>query len=165
MSYFIIIRGPLGSGKTTLAKKLAEKLDARHIEIDKLLEKSGLDKIDEKEGCIPAENFIKAQESILPETIKDLRNNKIVIFDGCFYHKQAIDHLIDDLQFKHYIFTLKLPLELCIKRDSKRGKSYGRQAAEDVHKLVSSFDSGADIDASGTIDNSLNKILPYLNKS
>ena len=31
MSYFIIIRGPLGSGKTTISKQLSKLLNAEHI--------------------------------------------------------------------------------------------------------------------------------------
>ena len=46
MSYFIIIRGPLGIGKSTIAKALAEILKAEYIAIDKVLEENGLDRKD-----------------------------------------------------------------------------------------------------------------------
>ncbi len=72
MSYYIIIRGPLGSGKSTLSAKLAHKLDAKHVHMDEVLEKHGLDKMPPDAPCIPAENFIKANEIVLPEVKKSL---------------------------------------------------------------------------------------------
>jgi len=94
MSYYVIIRGPLGVGKSTIASNLAKILDAEHVSMDDLLNKHGLDKVLEKEGCIPAKNYIKANEIILPTAIKKLEEGKNVIFDGCFYHKEQIDHLV-----------------------------------------------------------------------
>ena len=49
MSYIIIIRGPLGVGKSTVSKELAKKLKGRHIPIDKVLEENNLER---KEGGI-----------------------------------------------------------------------------------------------------------------
>ena len=164
MSYFIIIRGPLGSGKSTISEKLAEKLDAELIAIDEVLENLELDKVDEKEGCIPATNFIKASESVLPEVKNTLQNGKIVIFDACFYHKEVIEHLIQNLPFPHHVFTLKAPLELCIKRDSERNKTHGEGAAWAVHSLVSRFDYGKNIDVTRSIEDALKDILSDLPK-
>ncbi len=90
MSYFIIIRGPLGSGKTIIARKLAEVLRAEYISIDEILEKHGLDKVAPREECIPAANFIKANTLVLPKAIKYLQKRKVVIFDACFYHQEQI---------------------------------------------------------------------------
>lgn len=42
MSYYIIIRGPLACGKTTVSRELAEKLKATHISIDEILDKHEL---------------------------------------------------------------------------------------------------------------------------
>ncbi|MDD4111129.1 MAG: (d)CMP kinase [Clostridia bacterium] len=39
MSYYIIIRGPAGVGKTTIAKNLQDKLGADYISFDEILEK------------------------------------------------------------------------------------------------------------------------------
>jgi len=67
MSYYIIIRGALGIGKSTIARKLSRILNAGYISIDKVLEENGLDKVEPDAECIPAKNFILADEIILPE--------------------------------------------------------------------------------------------------
>ena len=145
MSYYIIIRGPLGVGKSTIARKLAEILKAEYISIDGLLHKYGLDKVSEGEECIPENNYIRANELILPRVIRKLIRGEIVIFDGCFYHKGQIDHLVRNLPKPHYTFNLKATLRTCIERDSRRGKAFGADAAAAVYYLVSRFDYGIDI--------------------
>jgi len=50
MSYFIIIRGPAGVGKTTIAKKLAARLGETYISFDKIMREKGLDKIEGHEN-------------------------------------------------------------------------------------------------------------------
>ncbi len=166
MSYFVIIRGPLGSGKTTIARKLATRLNASYISIDIILKKYGLDQVSPDAACIPVKNFLKANEIVLPEAKETLRNGRIVIFDACFYHKKQIGHLIKNLPFPHYVFTLKVPLSICIERDKKRNKTLGKDAASAVHKLVSRFDYGKVIDAStGNINAVVREILSHLPKT
>lgn len=162
MSYFIIVRGPLGCGKTTIAKRLAQDLRAEHISIDDILDEHGLDQADPEIGGISAANFIKANEIVLPGVKDALKNGKVVVFDGCFYHKEAIDHLIDNLPYPHYVFTLKAPVEMCITRDKGRSKTYGEDAARVVHMFVSKFDYGINIDASGTFENTVEAIRSHL---
>lgn len=143
MSYFVIIRGPLGIGKSSVAKELSRILSAEYISMDFILEELGLDKAPETEECIPTKNFINADEHILPKARKKLKEGKIVVFDGNFYHKEQIEHLIKNLaDYKHYIFTLKAPLGVCIERDKHRANPYGKWAAMAVHNLVSRFDYG-----------------------
>ena len=162
MSYYIIIRGPLGSGKSTISEKLAQLLDAKHVHIDEVLEKYGLDKMPPDAPCIPAENFIKANEIVLPEAKELLSGGKVVIFDACFYHKEVIEHLVKNLPYEHYIFTLKAPLELCVQRDSERSKTHGEGAAWAVHSLVSRFDYGTNIDVTGGLEDTIKAILSHL---
>ena len=164
MAYFIIIRGSLGSGKSTIAKKLAKILKARYISIDEVLEENKLDDIDTEIGCIPADNFIKANDILLPSAKKCLENNMVVIFDACFYHKEPIEHLIRELPYPNYVFTLKAPLETYIERDKKRRKTHGEFAARDVHRLVSRFDYGTIIDVTKPLKKSIKEILSDLPK-
>ncbi|MDD5331432.1 MAG: AAA family ATPase [Candidatus Nanoarchaeia archaeon] len=161
MSYFIIIRGPLGIGKSTIAKALAKKLSAEYISMDQILKENGLD-VRGNEPCIPARNFIKANEIVLSKVKRDLKD-KIVIFDGCFYHKEQIKHLEVYLPFEHYEFNLKAPIEVCIARDSKRKQSYGEGAARAVYSLVTKFDHGINIDTENKTKNQVVKeILSHL---
>ena len=161
MNYFIIIRGALGVGKTSIAKGLAKKLNGNCISIDKILEKNRLDKI--KGKCIPKRNFIEADKIILPKVKKYLHNGKVVIFDGNFYHKKQIEHLIKNLKYKHFIFTLKARLLVCIERDSKRKRTYGKKAAKAVHNLVSKFDYGTIINTDNKTEKDVIKeILIFL---
>ncbi|MBN1169486.1 AAA family ATPase [Candidatus Micrarchaeota archaeon] len=163
MNYFIIIRGPLGVGKSSIAKRLSKILEAEYVPIDLVLEKLGLDKVEKDVGCIPAANFIMADDHILPTLEKKLREGKAVIFDACFYHKEHIEHLIQHLPYPHYVFSLKAPLEVCIKRDYKRNKTHGNDAAAAVYQLVSRFDYGIVIDVSSkNINQTIKEILSYL---
>jgi adenylate kinase family enzyme len=156
--FFIIIRGPLGIGKSTIAKKLAKNLNAKYISFDKVLAENGLDKID---NDFTPEDFIKANEIVIKNIKKDLKKEKIVIFDGCFYFKEQIKHLEKNLP-KGYVFNLKAPLATCIKRDSMRKIVYGEKAAREVYELVSNFDYGINIDTNKkTEEEVLNKILSY----
>jgi len=164
MTYFIIIRGPLGCGKTTIAKRLSKILNAEYISIDKVLEEHDLDNIDSEVECIPVENFIKANEIVIPRVKEKLKRGKIVIFDACFYHKEPIENLIQELSYPHYIFTLKAPVEVCMERDNKRSKSYGEDAVKAVHKLVSRFDYGIIIDGTKSLDECIKEILSHLPK-
>ncbi|MDO8459549.1 MAG: AAA family ATPase [Nanoarchaeota archaeon] len=166
MSYFIIIRGPLGIGKSSVAKELSEILNAEYISMDSIIEELGLDKVPETEECIPAKSFIKADEYILPKIKKKLAEGKIVVFDGNFYHKEQIEHLLNDLSnYKHYIFTLKAPLKVCIERDKQRAKPYGKWAAMAVHNLVSRFDYGTIINTENkNLHQVVKEILSYLPK-
>jgi len=100
----------------------------------------------------------------IPEVKKDLENNKIVIFDACFYHKEAIEHLSRNLTQTQYIFTLKMTVEECIERDSERDRKYGEEAARAVHNLVSKFDYGINIDANKNIEDVIKEIISYLPK-
>jgi tRNA uridine 5-carbamoylmethylation protein Kti12 len=162
MSYYVIIRGPLGCGKSTISENLAGLLNAEHICMDRILEENDLDAISRREGCIPSKNFLKANEMIVARAKEKLSKGKIIIFDGCFYHKEQIEDIIRKLKFPHYVFTLKAPLDICIKRDSKRARKYGKEAAIAVHKLVSRFDYGIDIDAAKDMDSILRDIKSHL---
>jgi len=162
MSYFIIIRGPLGIGKTTIAKSLAKRLNAEYISIDKVLEENSLNR---KDSNYLVSDFIKANEIVLDKVKKALNLKKIVIFDGCFYFKEQIEHLEKNLPFKDYTFTLKAPVEACIKRDSKRKMIYGEEAARAVYNLVFKFDYGINIETENKTESQvIRKILTYLNK-
>ncbi len=164
MSFFVIIRGPLASGKSTIATELAHRLNGAYLAIDPVLEQYELDKVPPDAECIPAENFIKANDVLLSDALRDLKAGKPVVFDACFYHREVIDDLTARIPYEGYVFTLKAPLEVCIERDRKRKKSHGPDAAGAVHSLVSRFDLGTPIDGTKPVDESIETILSRLPK-
>lgn len=163
MSYLVIIRGPLGCGKTTVAKKLASRIKGKYFSVDKILKKYKLG-YDVEDGNISQKSFLKTNEILSPEAKKFLDKNKPVIFDGNFYWRSHIEDLIQKLKVPYYIFTLHAPLEVCIERDKKRFKTYGVEAAEAVYKRSTSLDYGVEIDTTEPIESTLKKIITFLPK-
>src|SRR3989344_9382950 len=144
MSFYVIIRGPLGCGKSTIAKALPKRLNAKYLDIDKILEDNKLEEW--KNGYISKESFSKANEIAAPKAKKYLEKGLPAVFDGNFYYKSQIEDLIKRLDFPHYAFTLKAPLSVCIERDSKRKEPHGKDAAEVVYAKTTEFDYGIIID-------------------
>ncbi len=141
----IIIRGPLGVGKSTVAKAVAEKIGGIYISVDEVIDQNGLDKTVEGEG-IPLGNFLKANEIIALEAKQANDKGKLVVVDGNFYHKEQIDQLVDLLGKDVTVFTLKASVETCVARDAARAKPYGEDATRAVHRFVTAFDYGTIID-------------------
>ena len=162
MTHYIIIRGPLGCGKSTIAESLAKKLRGKHIAYDRILDDHKLTEAKE-EGMISRKSFLKANEIVIPDAKKILDSGKPVIFDGNFYWKEQIEDLIEKLDYKHYVFTLKASLEVCTERDSKRSKTHGKWAAMAVHNAVSKFDYGTVINNEDKIaDEAVEEIMKEL---
>lgn len=162
MSYFIVIHGPLDSGKSTIAKELANRLNAERVQIDDVLSKHKLDTHDDGEASIPAVNFIKAIDFVLPDVRQKLANDQVFIFDGCFYHKEVMDYLLENLDYSHHLFTLKAPLEICIERDKHRPKPLGEDAARAVYTLTSRLVFGEVIDTTKPPKDSVSEILAHI---
>jgi len=163
MSYYIIIRGPLGIGKSTVARNLAKILDGEYISIDDVLAENSLDQVDENEGGIPVKNFIKGNELVLPKIKDYLDTGKIVIIDGNFYHQEQIEHFAEHLKYSHHVFTLKAHLEVCILRDKGRKNSYGQDAATAVHGMVNKFDYGTVVDTENKdVEQTVKEIVGHL---
>lgn len=161
MSYFIIIRGPLGVGKTTIANKLVQSLSAKYISVDTILDENRLTK-DKEDGYISQKSFIEANSIAIAEAMPYLVKDKPIIFDGNFYWRSQVDDLLNRLSFSHYVFTLKAPLSVCIERDSKRTEPYGKDAAEVVYAKTSEFDYGVIIDATQDLEIVVSQIVSHL---
>lgn len=164
MSFYVIIRGPLGCGKSTIAERISKKLKAEYIPIDTILDEHNLTK-EWEDGYISQKSFIKANEIVTPKAKLFLKRGTAVVFDGNFYWKSQIDDLIKRLDFPHYIFTLKAPLKVCIERDKNRNKIHGEDAVRAVYKKSTEFDYGTAIDINRPLEECITDILSYLPKS
>ena len=147
MSYYVIIRGPAGVGKSTVSRLLAARIGAKVIHFDKVMEDMGLDEAAGK--WIPLDRFLKADEAVLPKAREDLEEGTNVVLEGNFYHREQIDDAITALNFPHEAFTLKADLEECAGRDGAREKALGKGGVEAVFRLVSAFDYGNEIRTKG----------------
>jgi broad-specificity NMP kinase len=162
MSFYIIIRGPLGCGKSTISERIAKILKAKYFAVDRYLDKHNLTE-DKEEGYISQKSFFKVNEVISKEAKPLLKKGKPIVFDGNFYWKSVLDDLISKIKSPHYVFTLKAPLRVCIERDSKRDKTHGKDAAQAVYKKSTSFTYGTTIDTEGkTPEQTVKEILKHI---
>jgi shikimate kinase len=154
MKKYIIIRGPAGVGKSTIAKKLSKKINSYYISYDDIMKKNGLDIIED--DAISPENFIKANNIIL----QIIKEKDSVIFDGCFYRKEQIEHLLKELNGEVYIFTLMADLKECLSRNMKRKDPMKKKSIVEVYNLVKSLDEGTFIQTDKkTTDEVIEKII------
>jgi len=163
MSYYIIIRGPAAVGKSIIAKKLADSIKAHHISFDEVMRKNELDTI-VGEG-IPSDNFVKANQMIIPKVKEKLKKDIPVVLDGCFYRKEQLEHLLKNLPYKHFIFSLEAPLKDCITRNKTRDSPMTDKAIGDVYRLVAKIKVGIKIKTSGkNVKEIIQEIINHLEK-
>ncbi len=150
----------MGCGKSTIAKALSKGLKAKYFAIDSILDENNIEEYEE--GYVSIKSFIKANKISAKRAKKDLKRGIPVIFDGNFYFKEQIEDLIKKLDFPHYVFTLKAPLGVCIDRDSKKSKTYGKDAAEAVYKKSTGFEYGIGINVNKSMNETIQEILSHL---
>jgi predicted kinase len=159
MSYSIIIRGPLGAGKTAVSDSLARELGAKHILIDQILDDRGLwDQGRESE-------FLAANDFAMAEARPLLERGMPVIFDGNFYWRSVLEDLLARLRGDRFVFTLIAPLSVCIERDSRRSPSHGSEAAQEVFAKSTAFDFGLEIDAARPLEVVVREIKNHIAKA
>ncbi len=162
MVFDVVVRGPLGIGKSTVAKLLAEKVGAEYISIDRILDERGLETW--YRGYVSQRSFLRANAYAVRRALPLLRKGRPVIFDGNFYYKSQIEDLIGQLDYRHYVFTLRAPLRVCIERDGRRVPPYGGEAARAVYAISTGFEYGIGIDATRTVGRVVNDIVMRLSK-
>ncbi len=156
MKKLIIIRGPLGVGKSTIAQLLAKRLKATYISLDKIIDDNNLSTTD----GIPLENFLTSNKIIVK--LADETKNTLII-DGCFYFQEQIDDLNAKLNNNVQIFSLISSVEKCIERDSKRKIVYGKDSAKFVHMVTTKVKAGIEIDNTNqTPKETLDQIIKHL---
>jgi broad-specificity NMP kinase len=137
----IIIRGPLGVGKSTIARKLSTTLNYEYISLDQVIDDNKL--VPPGVEGVPLESFLEANKLLLQYAE---HSEKPLLIDGCFYHQEQLDDLVAKLGRAVTIFTLICSVEECIERDSKRKKVYGEDAARFVYMMTSNVKAGLEID-------------------
>ena len=152
------------SPKRTIAEKIAKKIGAKHFSVDRVLDDYGLT-VDKEDGYISQKSFLRANEIIIQEVVEILKTNTPIIFDGNFYWQSQIDDLINKLNYPHWIFTLKVPLDICIDRDDKREKKHGKDAAEAVFDKSIQINCGILIDGTKELNQIVKEIISYLPKN
>lgn len=152
----VLIRGPLGVGKTSVAKRLSRAIGAEYISIDQILEDHGL----WVEGLLP--EFLRANEHVADRARVALGRGSSVVVDGNFYFEAQIDDLLQRLPARPFVFTLSAPLEVCARRDRERELSYGEEAAAQVYEKSHRFEAGVSIDATRPIEAVVARILSRL---
>jgi predicted kinase len=160
MSYYTVIRGPLGIGKTTISNALARVLAGHLVSIDAILDQHNLEEWEA--GYISERSFLRANDFAIAEARPVLGRGTPVIFDGNFYHRTSIDDLARRLDFPHAVFTLKAPVAVCLERDRDRPVSFGEESVRDVYAKVSELDYGIDVDARGPVSEIVPEIVRRL---
>jgi predicted kinase len=168
MAFYLVIRGPLGVGKSTVSRRLGEILGTVPISIDRILEDHSLEEW--VADRISLRSFLRANEYAAEAAISSLRQGRPAIIEGCFYWRKQIDDLVHRLSWPHHVFTLDAPFSECIARDATRpapdpevgprgGDQQGPEGAKAVFEMVARVPAGIMIDASGSVDDTVAKIL------
>lgn len=156
MSYFVLVRGPLGVGKSTVSRRLAKEIGAAYISVDRILDEQDL----WYSGRVS--EFLKVNKFAAERAERWLRKNTPVVLDGNFYWKSQIVDLVGRLDYPHFIFTLEAPLSVCISRDAGRRMSHGSQAAREVYAKSTRFAWGIRIDATEPLERVVGQIQSTL---
>jgi predicted kinase len=160
MVYWVLLRGPLGVGKTAVSERLTGRIGGHRISIDRILDEHQLEEWED--GYISLRSFLRANALAADEARPFLARGTPVIVDGNFYHRPQVEDLRKRLESPALVFTLKAPLELCIERDAQRLPSFGATAAREVFAKATEFEVGVGIDATQPLELVVDAIVSHL---
>ena len=156
---FIAIEGPIGVGKTTLAKKLAESLGGELV-LEGAKENPFLEKFyqDPKAGALPAQLFFLFQRTqqlkevvqadmFISNRIADFLMEKDRLFarvtlnqDELNLYEQVYENLTIDAPTPDLVIYLQAPVDVLLKRIRKRGINMEFSITEDyLQKLTNAY--------------------------
>lgn len=162
LTFFAVVRGPLGAGKTTVSERVAAAVGGHRVGIDEILERHDLEEW--RDGYISESSFLRANDYAAARAVELLGQGTPAVVDGNFYWKSVVEDLLGKLPYPHAVFTLKVPLSVCIARDARRDPPHGADGARAVFAKVTSFEFGFPIDAAGTIEAAVGSILDVLER-
>jgi predicted kinase len=160
MSFYVVIRGPLGVGKSTVSQGLAKALGAEPVSIDRILDEHGLEEWEG--GYLSQQSFLRANRVAVKHARGFLEAGTPVVIDGNFYWKSQIEDLLIQLDYRHFVFTLRAPLSVCLERDAQRSPPHGPEATRDVFAKSTEFEYGIGVDASRPVDRVVRDIVARL---
>ena len=163
MSHFILIRGPGGSGKSTIAKKIQKQSKHKTAILCPDLFYWGIaGKENNKEVVYEAlyrliDLYLSKDYDVILEGILSSKiHNELRV-------KKCID-LAQKYKSKVFTFFLTLPLDEAIKRDSEREVSMGDKMTKEIfHKSIDSkLDSDIEIN---TFENDFKNVLKIIHSN
>jgi len=140
--FLIILVGLPASGKTTFANILKKKLnlyfqsEVKIIDPDLLRDTTSLKIFD-------FQNEPHIREETLEKVRKYLKKGLIVISDDLNYYtsmRHDLKSIADDLGTNFYIIHISTSLELCLKRNEKRGKPIPNKVIQKIHNKFDNFE-------------------------
>lgn len=170
----MLLRGPLGVGKSTVARRLARVIGGRPWSIDAVLEEEHLEVWDDDR--ISLGSFLRANTTVVSEARAVIARGTPAIVEGNFYWREAIDDLVRRLRSPHFAFTLTAPLAVCVERDRRRpptppgrspraGDCLGAEATAAVYGLVAAVPYGTPIDAAGSLESVVTTLVAAIHST
>ena len=156
---YIVVEGPIGVGKTSLARRLAETFETELLlegaEVNPFLERFYQDP---RSGALPAQLFFLFQRArqmqelrqgdiFQPVRVADFLMEKDRLFarltlddDELQLYEQAYEHLTVDAPVPDLVIYLQAPVDVLLKRIAKRGISCERRIdAEYLRRLSDAY--------------------------
>lgn len=163
----VVIRGPMASGKSTIAHALAGRIGGVVVSIDRILEERGLEEWEEgrRPGTrhITERAFLRANDWVVDEADRHRAEGRSSIIDGNFYWRSVLEDLLERILVRREVFTLTLPLSVCVERNARRVRPIGDASdVQMVYDKVTEFEAGRPVDASGTPEEVLSVILAQI---
>lgn len=156
---FIVVEGPIGVGKTTLAKRLAQSFGS-DVLLEGADENPFLDRFyqDPKSAALQTQLFflfqrarqiqeLRQTDMFRPVRVADFIMEKDRLFaeltldeEEFKLYQQVYQHVTIDAPTPDLVIYLQAPVDVLIKRVNKRGRSYERHLDENyLERIVESY--------------------------
>jgi deoxyguanosine kinase len=156
---FIVVEGPIGVGKTTLAKRLAESFGS-DVLLEGVEENPFLERFyqDPRSAALQTQLFflfqrarqiqaLRQTDMFQPVRVADFIMEKDRLFaeltldeDEFNLYQQVYEHVTIDAPIPDLVIYLQAPVDVLLKRVAKRGRNYERHInAEYLERIVESY--------------------------